>query len=97
MKTGIKFEKAVTKTEMNCYRSFNSLSTVPETKIAKFAHSIDLDEVAHNEPPHLDLHCLNSQYVIAWTLNPLNPFSEYVSASSKLYHTENSKTREQRV
>ena len=26
-------------------------------------NSIDLDEVAHNEPPHLDLHCLPSQYL----------------------------------
>ena len=25
------------------------------TKIAEFANSVDLDEVAHNEPPHLDL------------------------------------------
>ena len=25
--------------------------------MAEFANSIDLDEVAHNEPPHLDLHC----------------------------------------
>ena len=33
---------------------------LPETKIAEFANSIDLDEVAHNEPPHLDLHCLPS-------------------------------------
>ena len=33
---------------------------VLETKIAEFANSIDLDEVAHNEPPHLDLHCLPS-------------------------------------
>ena len=31
---------------------------VPETKIPKFANCVDLDEVAHNEPPHLDLHCL---------------------------------------
>ena len=31
---------------------------VPETKIAEFAKSIDLDEVAHYEPPHKDLHCL---------------------------------------
>ena len=30
---------------------------VPETKIAEFANSVDLDEVAHDEPPHLDLHC----------------------------------------
>ena len=26
---------------------------LPETKIAEFANSVDLDEVAHNEPPHL--------------------------------------------
>ena len=32
----------------------------PETKIAEFANSVDLDEVAHDEPPHLDLHCLPS-------------------------------------
>ena len=30
----------------------NSLS------MAEFANSIDLDEVAHNEPLHLDPHCL---------------------------------------
>ena len=29
-----------------------------ETKIAEFENSLDLDEVAHDEPPHLDLHCL---------------------------------------
>ena len=33
----------------------------PDTKIAEFANSVDLDEVAHNEPPHLDLHCLHSR------------------------------------
>ena len=32
----------------------------PETKIAELANSVDLDEVAHNEPPHPDLHCLPS-------------------------------------
>ena len=26
----------------------------------KFANSVDLDEVTHDEPPHLDLHCLAS-------------------------------------
>ena len=26
-----------------------------EVKVAEFANSVDLDEVAHNEPPHLDL------------------------------------------
>ena len=33
---------------------------VPETKIAEFANSIDLDAVAHDEPPQLDLRCLPS-------------------------------------
>ena len=33
---------------------------VPETKLAEFAYSVDLGEVAHHEPPHLDLHCLPS-------------------------------------
>ena len=36
----------------------------PATKIAEFANSIDLDEVAHNEPPHLHLHCLPSSLLI---------------------------------
>ena len=30
----------------------------PKMKILEFANSIDPDEVAHDEPPHLDLHCL---------------------------------------
>ena len=25
---------------------------------SEFENNVDLDEVAHNEPPHLDLHCL---------------------------------------
>ena len=37
---------------------FNSLSTRDE--IAEIANSVDLDEVAHYEPPHLVLHCLPS-------------------------------------
>ena len=36
----------------------NSLRT--EMKIAEFPNSVDLDEVAHDEPPHLDLHCFPS-------------------------------------
>ena len=33
-----------------------------EMKTVKFANSTDLDEVAHDEPPHLDLHCLLSRH-----------------------------------
>ena len=29
-------------------------------KEVEYANNVDLDEVAHNEPPHLDLHSLNS-------------------------------------
>ena len=32
--------------------------------IAEFANNVDLDEVAHYEPPHLDLHCLPSYHLI---------------------------------
>ena len=39
--------------------SINYLKTT-ETKIAEFANSVDFDDVAHNEPPHLVLHCMSS-------------------------------------
>ena len=44
-----------------------------ETKIAKFANSVNLNEVPQNEPPHLGMSImfallsLNSQYDTAWT------------------------------
>ena len=28
--------------------------------MAEFSNSVDLVEVAHEEPPHVDLHCLHS-------------------------------------
>ena len=37
-----------------------------EMKIVELANSVDPNEVAHNEPPHLDLHCLLSSLL---TLN----------------------------
>ena len=40
------------------WKSKQSMTVIPETEIAELANSVDLDEVAHNEPPHLDLHCL---------------------------------------
>ena len=43
--------------------TFNSVSS-SEMKIDEFANSVDLDEVAHNEPPHLYLHCLHSSLCI---------------------------------
>ena len=31
---------------------------VQKTTIVEFANSVDLDEAAHNEPPHLEIHFL---------------------------------------
>ena len=39
---------------------FTLTLSLPERKIAEFANSVDLDEVAHNEPPHQELRCLPS-------------------------------------
>ena len=36
----------------------------PNRKIVEFVNRVDPDEVAHNEPPHLDLHCLPSSLEI---------------------------------
>ena len=41
---------------------------VPAMKITEFANSIDLDEVAHHEPSHLDRHCLPSSLRILNTI-----------------------------
>ena len=36
------------------------------------ANSVDLDEMAHTEPPHQDLRCLQIQLCLSWVLNELN-------------------------
>ena len=33
--------------------------------MAEFANTVDLDEVAHDEPPHLDLQCLPSSLEVS--------------------------------
>ena len=38
----------------------------------KRVNSVDLDEVAHDEPPHQDLHCLQSQLFSSLALEVLN-------------------------
>ena len=35
-----------------------SILEAPEVKMVEFANGVDSDEVAHCEPPHLNLHCL---------------------------------------
>ena len=41
----------------------------PDMKIVEFANSVDPDEVAHSEPPHLDLYCLLCNL---WILNMMH-------------------------
>ena len=45
-------------------RSLHNTLKLPETRIAELANSVDPEEVAHNEPPHLDLHSLPSGFLI---------------------------------
>ena len=40
----------------------------PNTTIAVFANTVDPDEMAHNEPSHLDLQCLPSSL---WFFNKI--------------------------
>ena len=51
-----------------------TLSTSDKT--ADFTNSVDPDEEAHHEPPHQDLHCLNSHYKIAGENNYWNSADE---------------------
>ena len=46
--------------KMVYYKKRVLILELPKKKIAEFASSVDPDEVAHDEPPHLDLHILPS-------------------------------------
>ena len=48
------------------YWWINSFTKHQEMRIhvINFANGVDSDEAAHNEPPHLDLHCLLSGFLI---------------------------------
>ena len=45
-----------------CHKTAQKCLTrkVPNTTISEFANTVDPDETAHNEPPHLDLQYLPS-------------------------------------
>ena len=40
------------------YAAEERFNKAPQVGIIEFANSVAADEMAHNEPPHLDLHCL---------------------------------------
>ena len=58
--TVVQICKSARACEDHLVRFVRIFTSVPKTKIAEFANSVDLNEVAHHEPPHLDLHCLHS-------------------------------------
>ena len=45
---------------MDIWSKKGQAQKAPKLKTVEFANSVDQDEVAHNELPHLDLHCLPS-------------------------------------
>ena len=58
----------------------------PEIKIVEFANSVDPDEVAHIEPPHLGLHCLPYSHS---SLNMISLFQTYILLYSSLMRLYN--------
>ena len=46
------------------HRKIQLRSESVKTKTVEFANSVDPDEAAHYEPPHLGLHCLLSNLYI---------------------------------
>ena len=47
-------------------KTYALIPKVPNTTLAEFANTVDPDEMAHNEPSHLDLQCLPC---CLWILN----------------------------
>ena len=54
------------------------------------ANSVDLDEVAHNEPPHQDLRYLQIQLVVSLLVKELNYNQEYCQTHRKYLHGKRS-------
>ena len=55
------------------------LVLTPKTKEVKFANSVDPDQMAHDEPSHLDLLCLPSSLsvldtIFLWLNTEFSPF-----------------------
>ena len=56
---------------------FFSILKIPRTKIFEFGTSVDSDEAAHDELPHLDLHCLPTcDFSIFYNLNLFSNFAD---------------------
>ena len=55
---------------------------------SSFANSVDLDEVAHNEPPHQDPHCLpSSLWISIWYSLDLTFFENLQGYDIKIIQT----------
>ena len=69
----------------------NSVSTRDENSW-KVANSVNHDEVAHNEPPHLDLHCLPSNFEFSMWYSLDSTFFENLRTEILSYAELNSLT-----
>ena len=59
MKEILENVKVFTRRRRQCYDNTLTFSSkTAKLKIVEFANSVDPHEAAHNEPSHLDLHCL---------------------------------------
>ena len=69
-----------------CYFCFNKLS-ISKTFISKVDHwmsnIVDPDEMAHYEPSHLDLRCLQKPIVIAYGSERVNPLLHWCGMNSR--------------
>ena len=65
-----------------CKFSNNVKSKRYHIENSKRANKVDLDEVAHSEPPHQDLHCLQIQLFLSLVVKELKNFNVNVEAEA---------------
>ena len=59
--------------------------TALKWKIVEFRNRVDLDEVAHNEPPLLSLHCLLSNlWILIWLGQNVEILQAYILPAALL-------------
>ena len=69
-------KEQMTKFSSSVFKNVKAKLYHTENSKIRGQNSVDLDEVAHNEPPHQDLHCL-----------PIQLFFSLVLKESSMMHT----------
>ena len=63
VKAPVATKLSIAKSSLRFFAGHIGRNAVPRLKKVEFANIVDLNEAAHNEPPHLDLQCLPSTVV----------------------------------